>query len=103
LTQHDKIKTTEHWNERCTTALEAIMMAMTSAPVLALPDITKPFVVYTAVSEIPNGAVILQQGGDQALRPVFYLSRKHFDIVTRYSGSERVEMPPGGDYINGLH
>jgi hypothetical protein len=26
LTQHDKIKTTEHWDDICTTAFEAIMM-----------------------------------------------------------------------------
>ncbi len=35
LTQHDKIKTKEHWDESCTTAFEAIKAAMTSAPVLA--------------------------------------------------------------------
>jgi hypothetical protein len=85
LTQHDKIKTSEHWNESCTTAFEAIKTAMTSAPVLALPDITKPFVVYTDASEIAIGAVLLQQGEDQALRPVCYLSRKHPDVVTRYA------------------
>jgi hypothetical protein len=85
LTQHDKIKTTEHWDETCTTAFAAIKTAMTSAPVLALPDITKPFVVYTDASEIAIGAVLLQQGEDQALRPVCYLSRKHPDVVTRYA------------------
>ena len=60
LTQHDKIKTQEHWDESCTTAFEAIKAAMTSAPVLALPNITKPFVVYTDASEIAIGAVLLQ-------------------------------------------
>jgi hypothetical protein len=75
LTQHDKIKTSEHWNESCTTAFEAIKTAMTSAPVLTLPDITKPFVVYTDASEIAIGAVLLQQEEDQALRHVCYLSR----------------------------
>ena len=85
LTQHDKIKTKEHWDESCTTAFEAIKAAMTSAPVLALPDITKPFVVYTDASEIAIGAVLLQQGDDEALRPVAYLSRKHPDVVTRYA------------------
>jgi hypothetical protein len=58
LTQHDKIKTSEHWSESCTTAFEAIKTVMTSAPVLALPDITKPFVVYTDASEITIGAVL---------------------------------------------
>jgi hypothetical protein len=85
LTQHDKIKTSEHWNESCTTAFEAIKMAMTSALVLALPDITKPFVIYTDASEIAIGVVLLQQGEDQALRPVCYLSRKHPGVVTRYA------------------
>jgi hypothetical protein len=85
LTPHDKIKTTEHWDEACTTAFEAIKTGMTSAPVLALPDITKPFVVYTDALEITIGAVLLQQGEDQALRPVCYLSRKHPDLVTRYA------------------
>jgi hypothetical protein len=85
LMQHDKIKTSEHWDEDCTTAFAAIRTAMTSAPVLALPDITKPFVVYTNASEIAIGAVLLQQGEDKALRPVCYLSRKHPDVVTRYA------------------
>jgi hypothetical protein len=82
LTQHDKIKTTEHWNKTCTTAFEAIKTAVTLAPGLALPDITKPFVVYTDASEIAIGAVLLQQREDQALRLVCYLSRKHLDVVT---------------------
>jgi hypothetical protein len=85
LTQHDKIKTSEHWNEACTTAFAAIKTAMTSAPVLALPDITNSFVVYTDASEIAIGVVLLQQGEDQALRPVCYLSRKLPDVVTRYA------------------
>jgi hypothetical protein len=83
LTQHDKIKTTEKWNEACATVFEAIKTAMTSAPVLALPHITKPFVVYT--DEIAIGVVLLQQGEDQALRPVCYLSRKHPDVATHYA------------------
>jgi hypothetical protein len=85
LKQHEKIKTSEHWRENCTAAFEAIKMAMTSAPVQALPDITKPFVVYTDASEIAIGTVLLQQGEDQALRPVCYLSREHPDVVTRYA------------------
>jgi hypothetical protein len=85
MTQHDRIKTSEHWNENCTTAFEAIKTAMTSAPVLALPDSIKPLVVYTDASETAIGAVLLQQGEDQALRHVFYLSKKHPDVVTRYA------------------
>jgi hypothetical protein len=89
LTRHDKIKTTEHCDERCTTAFEATKTAITSAPVLALLDITKPFVVYTDALEIAIGAVLLQQGEDQALRPVCDLSRKHPDVITRYAVSEQ--------------
>jgi hypothetical protein len=55
LTQHDKIKTMEHWDESSTTAFEAIKTVVTSAQVVALPDITKPFVVYTSASEIAIG------------------------------------------------
>jgi hypothetical protein len=89
LTHHDKITTTERWNVACTTDFEAIKTAMTSALVQALPDITKPFVVYTDASEIAIGAVLLQQGEDQALRPVCYLSRKHPDVITRYADWEQ--------------
>jgi hypothetical protein len=58
---------------------------MTSALVLTLLDITKPFVVHTDASKIAIGVVLLQQGEDQALRPISYISRKQPDVVTRYA------------------
>lgn len=44
--------------------------ALTSAPVLVLPDGTKPFTVYTDICGTGLGAVLMQEG-----RVVCYASR----------------------------
>jgi hypothetical protein len=45
LTKHEKRDLSAHWNDTCAHAFDAIKTAITSAPCLALPDLTLPFVV----------------------------------------------------------
>ncbi|XP_042032533.1 uncharacterized protein LOC121779292 [Salvia splendens] len=54
-----------------TDAFEALKGAMTSTPVLRLPDFTKTFYVETDASDLGIGAVLIQGG-----HPIAYFSRK---------------------------
>ncbi|GJW66558.1 putative mitochondrial protein [Tanacetum coccineum] len=58
------------WNSSAQASFEALKVAMSQAPVLALPDFNKPFTVETDASGMGIGAV-LQQGG----HPIAYLSK----------------------------
>ena len=58
------------WTEEATTAFTALKTAVTSAPVLALPDFTKPFIVECDASSHGFGAVLIQDS-----HPIAFFSR----------------------------
>ena len=58
------------WTPSTQTAFEALKQALTSAPVLALPDFRLPFTVETDASAIGMGAVLSQQG-----HPIAFFSK----------------------------
>ena len=76
------------WNEQYQEAFEKLKEKLTTAPVLLLPDPTKPFVVTTDASEFAIGACLSQdQGnGDQ---PVAYESRKLSPAEQNYPTHEK--------------
>ncbi|KAL0409742.1 UNVERIFIED_CONTAM: Transposon Tf2-11 polyprotein [Sesamum radiatum] len=57
---------------------------MVTDPVLALPDMSKPFVVETDASDFALGGVLMQDG-----HPVAFESRKFKDAERRYSAHEK--------------
>ncbi|KAK1608406.1 hypothetical protein QYE76_032079 [Lolium multiflorum] len=58
------------WTTETDTAFQSLKQALISAPVLALPDFSKPFVVETDASDIGIGAVLLQDK-----HPIAFVSR----------------------------
>ncbi|WVZ64064.1 hypothetical protein U9M48_013634 [Paspalum notatum var. saurae] len=59
------------WSPNCEEAFQTLKMLLTSAPVLAQPDVTKPFDVYCDASGNGLGCVLMQEG-----RVIAYASRQ---------------------------
>lgn len=58
------------WTSETEAAFRALQQKLIQAPVLALPDFTKSFVLETDASDIEVGAVLMQEG-----HPIAYLSK----------------------------
>ena len=76
------------WTSECQSAVEEIQRILTSRPVLALPDLSKEFILRTDTSATGMGAVLLQPG-ESVEHPVKYVSQKLSDTQLRYSTIER--------------
>jgi RNase H-like domain found in reverse transcriptase/Reverse transcriptase (RNA-dependent DNA polymerase)/Integrase zinc binding domain/Chromo (CHRromatin Organisation MOdifier) domain/Retroviral aspartyl protease len=72
LTKHDR---QYNWDQPQREAFERLKSAITSAPVLILPDPTKPFIITTDASQYAIGAVLSQDQGNGP-QPVAFISRK---------------------------
>jgi hypothetical protein len=69
-------------------AFRKLQDALTSAPVLAVPDPALPYELFTDASGFAVGAVLLQDQG-KGLQPVAYLSRKLSPAEQRYPTGDR--------------
>jgi hypothetical protein len=50
------------WSPKCEEAFQTLKKLLTTAPVLAQPDIVKPFDCYYDASGIGIGCVLMQEG-----------------------------------------
>ncbi|KAL0451722.1 UNVERIFIED_CONTAM: hypothetical protein Slati_1150300 [Sesamum latifolium] len=82
----DLLKKTEAWNWtlQCQESFDRLKRAIATDPVLALPDMSKPFVVETDALDFALGGVLMQDG-----HPVAFESRKLKDVERRYSVHEK--------------
>ena len=64
----------EEWSPRRLRALDALKAALTTAPVLAAPDFSKPWIILTDCSDHTMGACLAQLDENGVERPVAYAS-----------------------------
>ena len=77
------------WTEECQIAFEALKNMLTSAHVLAYPDVTKPFELHTDASGFGIGAILHQADDQGQMRPVAYASRVLRGPELNYGSTER--------------
>ena len=63
------------WSKECQEGFNALKHALTTAPVLAYPDYTQPFILETDASLKGLGAVLSQKGKDREVHVITYASR----------------------------
>lgn len=75
------------WTNECETAFCALKNALTSAPILAWPDFSKPFVLYTDGSVDGLGAILGQEHATGS-KVIAYFSQLTNNAESRYSATE---------------
>ena len=63
------------WNQECEEASENLRSQITSAPILAFPDFSRPFILSTDASAIAIGAVLSQIQQDDREHPISFYSK----------------------------
>ncbi len=77
------------WMSEMQQAFETLKQALITAPVLAYPDFTKPFIVATDASKRAIGAVLSQKDENGREHPIHYASRGLNEAEKNYSTYER--------------
>ena len=96
------------WSTSQHEAFNRLKLALTTAPVLKLPDFEKQFVVTTDASDAAVGAILEQDFGN-GLQPIAFASRKLNNAEMRYSAYEREllgivwAIAQWKHYFRGLH
>ena len=76
------------WTESQEIAFQHLKRALTTSPILKLPDMSQVFILQTDASDRGLGAVLLQEENGQK-RPIAYISRKLNNAEENYSTIER--------------
>ena len=80
-----------HWGKEEQEAFDAIKYAISHAPVLAHPDMEKPFIVEADASGIAYGAILSQEHNGE-LRPIAFLSHSFNATERNYPVHDREMM-----------
>lgn len=59
-----------NWSDKATLAFEELKKALTTTPLLAMPDFSIPFIVEADAYDVGIGAVLMHKG-----KPIAYLSK----------------------------
>ena len=77
------------WAEACQSAFQHLKALLQSPPVLAAPELSRPFKVALDASDLAAGAVLLQEDKDGIDHPVAYFSHKFNQHQCKYSTVEK--------------
>jgi hypothetical protein len=77
------------WTEQATQVCVDMKQRLTSAPILQLPDETKPLLITTDASNCAVGAMLSQMAEDGSERPVAFESKKLNDAQINYPTYEK--------------
>ncbi|XP_070410598.1 uncharacterized protein [Nothobranchius furzeri] len=77
------------WTSECQASFEAAKLLLCSAPVLAAPDLTRPFKLEVDASAIAAGSVLIQEDSAGIAHPVCYFSKKFNRHQLHYSTIEK--------------
>lgn len=76
------------WNDDAEKAMQQVKGILVSAPVLANPDYSKPFIIQTDASDLGMGGVLVQGEGAEE-RVIAYTSTKFSSTQRNYQTTER--------------
>jgi hypothetical protein len=80
----DQYKRNFVWSDRCQAAFEKLKQLLTEAPLLKIPDFSKPFTIVTDASQVGLGGVLLQEN-----QPCAFESKKFSVAECNYTTTER--------------
>ena len=76
------------WTDERQQVFQFLKNKLITAPILAYPDFSKPFLLFTDASLTALGAVIEQEGSDGLKHPIAYASRSTSAAERNYSSTE---------------
>ncbi len=74
-----------HWNSLQEKAFQDLKVELKNAPLLAFPDYSLPFILYTYASSLGVGTVLMQHSVHVKHRPIAYASRTLSRAKSNYS------------------
>ena len=78
-----------HWTTDHDESFQTLKNILMSDTVLAFPDVTKKMALFTDASDTCIGACLTQPDEDGYFRPVYFLSHKLSNTMTRWSVTEK--------------
>ena len=77
------------WSQESREAFARIKVAFAEAPVLAGPDYTKPFIIFSFASPHTIAGVLLQKNEDGYEQPIAFFSQVLHDAELKYNILEK--------------
>jgi hypothetical protein len=77
------------WTSAHESSFIALKRLLSQAPVLSLPDVSKPYSVFTDASNVAIGAVLTQKHDDGVFHPIAYFSKKLDPAQVNYAVHDR--------------
>ena len=77
------------WTDEQENAFVDLKMALTNAPVLAFPDTSKPYRLYTDASDYAIGGILTQMDENNNERPIQYVSKTLADCEKKWATVEK--------------